>query len=273
MSVRAIAYARAAPEETAADPLTLCEQYDTISAAIAQRRWDTCAWALDRNVDSPVAANQRPALGRALEDLAAGAAGALVVARLDRVSHSVRIWADLVDRSYQQRWAIVVVDEGFDLPSTSAETAAALLAAAAREEHQWLSTRTRAGLAAAQATGTRLGRPVEHTPQTRQLVAELRAAGQTLQQIADQLAADGTPTPRGGQWHRSTIHQLLQSTHLDEQAAANKTQPDTVPTPTVRFPLADQADRAADLDRKLPDSYNLAPPTAPQPPHQIAKRI
>ena len=272
MSVRAIAYARAAPEETAANPLTLCEQHDTISAAIAQRRWDTFAWALDRNIDSPIAADQRPALSRALADLAAGAAGALVVARLDRVSHSVRIWAHLVERSYQQRWAIVVVDEGFHLPSTSAATAAALLAAAAREEHQWLSTRTRAGLAAAQATGTRLGRPVEHTPQTRQLVAELRAAGQTLQQIADQLTADGTPTPRGGQWHRSTIHQLLQSAHLDEQAATNQTQPDTVPTPTVRLAPADQTERAADLDRKLPDSYNLAPPPAPpQPPHHIPK--
>ena len=272
MSVRAIAYARAAPEETAANPLTLCEQHDTISAAIAQRRWDTYAWALDRNIDSPIAANQRPALSRALADLAAGAAGALVVARLDRVSHSVRIWADLVERSYQQHWAIVVIDEGFHLPSTSAATTAALLAAAAREEHQWLSTRTRAGLAAAQATGTRLGRPVEHTPQTRQLVAELRAAGKTLQQIADQLTADGTPTPRGGQWHRSTIHQLLQSTHLDEQAATNKTRPNT--TPTVRLTPADQTERAADLDRKLPDSYNPAPPPAPpQPPHHTPKRI
>ena len=266
MSVRAIAYARASPEETAADVLALTQQYDAVLAAIAERGWEPFAYALDRDIESPVAADERPALGRALEDLAGGAAGALVVARLDSISHSVRIWADLVERSYQQRWAIVV-EEGFELPSDSGGGAAALLAAAAREEHQWLSTRIRAGLAATQAKGTRLGRPVEHTAHTRQLVAELRAAGKTLQQIADQLAADGIPTPRGGRWHPSTIHKLLQSAHLDAQAAANETHPNTKPTHNLPTPPTDQADLATDLDRKYPDSYNLAhPPPAPHIP-------
>ena len=99
------------------------------------------------------------------------------------------------------------------------------------------------------------------------------AAGKTLQQIADQLTADGTPTPRGGQWHRSTIHKLLQSARLDERAAADQTRPETGPAPTVRLPPAGQAERAVDFDGKLPDSYNLAPPpAAPPAPHQIPKR-
>ena len=263
MSVRAIAYARASTEELVADVLTLAAQYDAVSAAVVERGWRTHASAFDRGIDGSLAPDERPALGPALEDLAGGAAGALVIARLDRVSHSVRIWADLVERSYQQRWAIVVVEEGFNLPSDSGERAVALLAAAAREEQRWLSTRTRAGLAAAQAGGTRLGRPVEHTAEARRLVPELRAAGKTLQQIADHLTAEGIPTPRGGRWHPSSIHKLLRSARLDEQAAAATSQ-DTRLAPQAATPPADQAELAADLDRRFPDSYNLSPPLAPE---------
>ena len=102
------------------------------------------------------------------------------------------------------------------------------------------------------------------------------AAGKTLQQIADQLAAAGTPTPRGGQWHRSTIHKLLQSARLDERAAADQTRPETGPAPTVRLPPAGQAERAVDLDGKLPTATTSRPhpqrrsrptrsPSAPEP--------
>ena len=260
MSVGAIVYARASTEELAADVVTLAAQHDTAAAAVAGRGWWIHASALDRDVDGLVAPDERPALGRALAGLASGAAGALVVARLDRVSHSVRIWADVVERSYQQRWMIVVVEEGFELPSDSGEDAVALFAAAAREEQRQRSTRARAGLAAARAGGTRLGRPVEHTPEARRLVQELRAAGQTLQQIADHLTAEGIPTPRGGRWHPSSIHKLLRSTRLDEQAAASGSSQDTGPASQAAAPPADQADLAADFDRRFPDSYNPSQP-------------
>ena len=258
MSGGAIVYARSSTEELASDALTLATQHDTAADTVAGRGWWIHALALDRGVDSSVAPDERPALGRALADLAGDAVGALVVARLDRLSHSVRIWADVVERSYQQRWALVVVEEGFELPSDSGEGAVALLAAAGRVEQRWLSARTRAGLAAAQAGGTRLGRPVEHTPEARQLIQELRAAGNTFQQITDHLTAEGIPTPRGGRWHPGTIYKLLRSARLDEQAAASGSSQDAGPASQAAAPPADQADLAADFDRRFPDSYNLS---------------
>ncbi|MDE0653918.1 MAG: recombinase family protein [bacterium] len=260
MSVGAIVYARASTEELAFDALALAAQHDTAAAAVAARGWRVHASALDRGIDSSVAPDERPALGRTLADLAGGAAGALVVARLDRVSHSVRIWADLVERSYQQRWAIVVVEEGFESPSDSGEGAAALFAAAARVEQRRRSARARAGLAAARAGGTRLGRPIEHTPEARQLIQELRAAGNTYQQIADHLTAAEIPTARGGRWRASTVHRLLRSTRFDEQAVAGAALQDSGSTPAAGAPSADQAERAAEFDRQFPDSYNLSRP-------------
>ena len=256
MSVGAIIYARASTRELTSDALALASQHDAAAAAVDARGWGIHASAIDRDIDGSVAPGERPALEPALVDLACAAAGALVVARLDRVSHSVRIWADLVERGHQQRWAIVVVGEGFEVSSDSGEEAVALLAAAARVEQEWLSARTRAGLAAAQAGGTRLGRPVEYTPEARRRIQELRAAGNTFQQIADRLTADGMPTPRGGRWHPGTIYKLLRSARLDEQAAARATLQDTAPTspPTTR--PADEAERAADFERRFPHSYN-----------------
>ncbi|MDE0653482.1 MAG: recombinase family protein [bacterium] len=256
MSVGAIAYARASREELVGDVLMLAAQYDTLAAAVAERGWRIHAAALDRRIDGSVVPDERPALGAALVDLAGGDAGALVVARLDRVSHSVRVWADLVERSYRQRWVIVVVEEGFELPSDSGETAAALLAEAARVEHRWRSTRARAGIAAAQAGGTRLGRPVEHSAEARRLVGELRTAGKTFQQIADHLTAEGIETPRGGRWHRSTIYKLLRSARLDEEAAASGTSEEAEAAQTIAAPPEGQAELAAAFDRRFPGSYN-----------------
>lgn len=267
MSVGAIAYARASEEEFAADAVALADQYDTVAAVIAARSWRAHACALDRGIDSSANLTERPALSRALRDLADGVAGALVVAHLDRVSHSVRIWADLVERSYHQRWAIVVFGEGVELSVDAGEGAATLLGAAAREEQRWLSARTRAGLAAAQASGTRLGRPVEHTVEARRIVGELHADGKSLQQIADDLTARGIPTPRGGRWHSGTIHKILQSADLDAQAAAKATTDvaaqGTEPARTVAPPTADLAARAADFDQRFPGSYNLTEPLPP----------
>ena len=267
MSVGAIAYARASEEELTGDAVALAEQFDTVAAVIGARGWRTHACALDRGIDSSASLDERPALWRALGDLVDGAAGALVVARLDRVSHSVRIWADLVERSYQQRWAIVVPNEGVELSVDGGEGAATLLGAAAREEQRWLSARTRAGIAAAQAGGTRLGRPVEHSVAARRLVEELHADGKSLQQIADDLTARGIPTPRGGRWHSGTIHKILHSADLDAQAAAKAetiaAAKGTEPAPAVAPSTADQAARAAEFDQRFPDSYNLCEPPTP----------
>ena len=265
MSGGAIVYARASTEELDADALALAAQHDVATAAVSERGWRLHASALDRRVDGSVIPYKRPALRQALGDLVAGAAGALVVARLDRVSHSVRIWADLVEFSHKERWRIVVVEEGFELPPDSGEGAGALLAEAARVEQRWLSARTRAGIAAAEAEGTRLGRPVEYSSEARQRIQELRAAGKTLQQIASHLAAAGIETPRGGRWRASTVHRLLHSARLDEQAAARAESQGTgrtpqAATPQAATPPADQAGLAADFDRRFPDSYNPSQP-------------
>jgi DNA invertase Pin-like site-specific DNA recombinase len=71
-----------------------------------------------------------------------------------------------------------------------------LFAALAEKERALIATRTKAALAAAKARGANVI-PVIH---------EVRRAGATtLREIAQALNARGISTPRGGQWHATSV--------------------------------------------------------------------
>ena len=188
------------------------------------------------------------------------AAGGVVVARLDRVTRSLLAWAELVERSRRRGWAIVVVAEGFDLSTDSGELTAALLASVAQYERRLIGARTREAMAAAKARGARYGRPIEHSPEARRIVGDMRSAGATLQEIADRLIAEEIPTPRGGRWWTSTVHAIVVSLRLDAEAAA-------AGDPVT---LADAAQAAA-VDTLLAASAR-ALATPPKPPRRLGRR-
>ena len=218
-SLRALAYARVSTVDQHESGLGMDAQLASTHAAIDERGWILAGSVVDAAVGGSVPPDRREALGPALAALDAGDADALVVARLDRLTRSLLSWAELVERSRRRRWAIVAVAEGFDLSSDSGEMTAAVLAAVAQYERRLIGARTREAMAAARARGVRLGRPVEHSPAVRGLVAEMRSGGATLQRIADRLTAEGAPTPRGGRWHPSTVRTILGSARLDTEAS------------------------------------------------------
>ena len=217
---QAFAYARVSTEDQADEGLGIAAQLDAARAAIVERGWVLAGEIVDAGVSGAVPPDHRPALGPALEALDAGNAAALVVGRLDRVTRSLLAWAELVERSRRRGWAIVVVAEGFDLSTDSGELTAGLLAALAQYERRLIGARTREAMAATKARGARYGRPIEHSPEARRIVGEMRAGGATLQRIADRLVAEEIPTPRGGRWWTSTVHAIVVSLRLDAEAEA-----------------------------------------------------
>lgn len=83
-------------------------------------------------------------------------------------------------------------------------------------ERDLISTRTREALAARRAAGVRLGRPIVLPDDVRLRIAQQRAAGSTLQSIADGLNSDGVPTARGGSvWRPSQVRGVLLSLARD----------------------------------------------------------
>lgn len=146
---------------------------------------------------------QRPGLGYALESIEAGAAEGLVVADLSRVTRSAAELGRVLQWFVDHEARLVAIGQGIDTDDDGGRLAVRTLIDVSRWEHERLVERTRNGMHAAR----RKGPPgVADNPQLKERIAQMRAAGMTLEAIAGQLNREGTPTVRGGaKWRPSSV--------------------------------------------------------------------
>jgi DNA invertase Pin-like site-specific DNA recombinase len=153
---------------------------------------------------------KRPGVQIALEMLQEGDAGALVVAKLDRLSRSMLDFTTVMATASKQGWAIVALDCAVDTTTPAGEAMANVLATFAQFERRLIGQRTREALAAKRASGVRLGRPVSLPSAVSKRIAAERKAGRSLAAIADMLNEEQVPTAQGGrQWWPSTVRTAL----------------------------------------------------------------
>ena len=165
------------------------------------------------------ALERRPVLREALAQ-ARKAKAAVVVAKLDRLSRDVAFVSGLM----AQRVPFIVTELGADCDPFMLHIYAAL----AEKERALIADRTRVALAAKKAAGATLGNRTNLAEAQAQgsaanrnaadavaanvlpVVRQLQAAGvTTVRAIAEALNARGIRTARGGEWHHSTVRNLL----------------------------------------------------------------
>jgi DNA invertase Pin-like site-specific DNA recombinase len=164
------------------------------------------------------ALDRRPILAKALAE-ARKAKCSVVVAKLDRLSRDVAFIANLM----VQRVPFIVAELGIDADPFMLH----LYAALAEKERALISSRTKAALAAKKAQGVKLGNPRAaeasvlageakrananaFAANVLPIVQQLQAAGvTTLAAIAEALNARGVKTARGGDWHASSVRNIL----------------------------------------------------------------
>jgi DNA invertase Pin-like site-specific DNA recombinase len=212
--MRMLAYLRVSTAEQRDNGHGLPAQKAAIKAE-AKRRGD---WKLDWVEDRGVSARstQRPGLAYALARLDAGDADGLVVARLDRLSRSLLDLLTLIQRADREGWTLVCLDPLLDLSTAAGRLSAHVLMAVAEWERDIIRERTREGLAAARAAGTRLGAPKGSpgavsrlAPDVAQRIARERSDGRSFGAIARELNADGVPTAlKGKAWHAATVRNV-----------------------------------------------------------------
>jgi DNA invertase Pin-like site-specific DNA recombinase len=154
---------------------------------------------------------ERPGVGRALDVIAAGEAQGLVVSELMRL---VRSQVDMGSfmRWFRERDAVLIaLDLDIDTSTAEGQRIAEVLIALGEREQDRIAERTKNGLADAKTNGRPVGRPsISDRPELRERIVEMRAAGMTLQAIADRLDADGVATLRGGErWRPSSVQAAL----------------------------------------------------------------
>jgi len=172
---------------------------------------------------------QRPGLRAALELLEQGKADGLVVAKLDRLTRSVRDLGELVDRYFHSRFSLLCLADSIDTRTASGRLVLHVLGAVSQWEREATAERTRDALAQIKADGVILGRegfgwkrgvvddaaprlgkqPIESEALTIRRLVEQRNVGRTFVQIAALLEAEGHATKRGGRWHPTTIQRIL----------------------------------------------------------------
>lgn len=166
--------------------------------------------------------SDRPQLARALAE-ARRLGAVLLIAKLDRLARNVAFIAGLLEAGVEIAAA--------DMPQANRFLLHVMAAVAEHEAHA-ISERTRAALAAAKARGVALGwsipsraeeqrqaaslgaqRNVEaadrHAANVLPVIREIAARGASLRQVAAELNARGVRTARGGQWHATTVRNVL----------------------------------------------------------------
>jgi DNA invertase Pin-like site-specific DNA recombinase len=206
--MRVLGYVRVSTDEQRASGAGLEAQRAAIAAECARRGWELVEVIEDAGLSGKDL--KRPGIQAALEALERGDAGALVVAKLDRLSRSMLDFAAIMTQAQKQAWALVALDVNVDTTTPAGEAMAHVMATFAQFERRLIGQRTREALEAKRQQGVRLGRPPTISGELEARIRRERDGGATLRQIAAALNAEGVETPRGGrEWRPSSIDRLL----------------------------------------------------------------
>lgn len=199
-----VAYLRVSTDEQGESGAGLAAQADAIAREVDRREWTLLESYTD--IASGKSRAQRPGLEQALEDVHAGRAGTLMVAKLDRLSRSLIDFATITADAQRRGWNLVALDLGVDLSTPAGEFLASVMASAAQWERRIIGQRTSDALRAKRAEGVVLGRPRTVPDEVRDRIIAAREDGKSYYAIAKELNRDGVPTGQGGaRWYGSTV--------------------------------------------------------------------
>ena len=212
--LRVIGYVRVSTADQVDSGAGLEGQRETLRTAASQRGWELVDIVADEGESGGKRHENRPGLCAAISRIEAGEADALAVAKLDRLSRSVRDLADLAERSRpkgkQKGWGLILLDIDVDTSSPNGEFMLNVMGSAAQWERRIISP-AHQGRARGQARPGRSPRTAEHA--RRELVERIvreRRAGASLSAIADALTDEGVPTAHGGaRWWPATVRKVL----------------------------------------------------------------
>jgi DNA invertase Pin-like site-specific DNA recombinase len=226
-STRVIAYLRCSTRKQADEGMSLDVQRDRITAYAALYGLQVVAWEHDAASGKDL---DRRGLRRALEGIDEGRADGIVVAKLDRLTRSVRDLGDLITERFgrEDGPALLSVAEQIDTRTAGGRLVLNVLSSVSQWEREIISERTTEALDLKRANGERVSR---HIPYGKQLAEdgmhvepvpedhpeywllvrarELRGQGLGLRRIAAKLAEEGFRTRLGTPFQTTQIARML----------------------------------------------------------------
>lgn len=166
----------------------------------------------------------RPGMERLLQAVDRGEVEAVIIAKLDRLTRSVKDLAVLLERFQRRGVALVSVAESLDTGTASGRLVLNIMTAVSQWEREAIGERTRDAMGHMKACRRRVGtvpfgfhlaadgKHVEedaHEQAILGLIRQLRGEGLSLPKIAARLNADGYTTRRGTAWRFEYISRAL----------------------------------------------------------------
>jgi DNA invertase Pin-like site-specific DNA recombinase len=206
--ITVVGYIRVSTEDQADNGNSLEAQQEAIMRYCAQRGW-SCTGIL-RDVASGKDTRKRPQLHAAIALCDNGEASGIVVAKLDRLTRSVRDFVDIKECSARGGWSLHVIDLGLDLNTPIGEACMQILAVFAQLERHMIVDRIKTGLTIAKRNGKKCGRTSKLDPELVANIVRQHQSGNSYKGIARRLNDAGVPTGQGGKsWHATTIRKII----------------------------------------------------------------
>ena len=220
---RVVAYCRVSTEEQASSGVSLAAQEQKLRAYCLAMDLELVAVESDAGVSAKTL--DRPALARALAALDSGAADALVVVKLDRLTRSVRDLADLLEQYFSADHGLISLGESVDTRTAAGRLVLNVMTSVAQWEREAIGERTSTALQHMKAQGKRVGAVPygwtlaadaksltknEYEQSVIVRARELRAAGASLRVVASALASSGMLSRNGKRFDAQQIARITE---------------------------------------------------------------
>ena len=180
----------------------------------------------------------RPGMQRVLEMVREKQVDCIVVAKLDRLTRTLRDFLDLVEVHFEPAGvSLQSIQEKIDTQSATGRLLLNFIMSLGQWEREQTSERTKQTLSVLRSQGVMLGGlpygiarsedldsngrriliPVPEEIATVQLVLSLREQGHSYASIQRELVQAEIPTKTGGRWHRQTVKNICRRGYIHER--------------------------------------------------------
>jgi site-specific DNA recombinase len=211
--MKAIGYVRVSTEKQADFGVSLEAQSEKVRAMVVVQGAELAEIIIEAG-ESAKSLN-RPGMERLLSLVDAGAVDVVIIAKLDRLTRSVKDLAELLERFTRRGVSLVSVAESLDTGTAAGRLVLNIMTAVSQWEREAIGERTRDAMHHKRANGERVGTvpfgyhvaadglhleadPAEQGILSR--IRELKAAGYTTRRIAHELNRQEFTTRRGTAW-------------------------------------------------------------------------
>ncbi len=222
--MRVIGYVRVSTEKQADFGVSLEAQSEKVRAMAVVQGAELAEVIIDAG-ESAKSLN-RPGMARLLSLVDAGAVDTVIIAKLDRLTRSVKDLAELLERFTRRGVSLVSVAESLDTGTAAGRLVLNIMTAVSQWEREAIGERTRDAMHHKRSNGERVGTvpfgyrtavdglhleadPAEQGIMSR--IRELRTAGYTTRRIADELNRQGFTTRRGTSWRFQYVAEALRA--------------------------------------------------------------